>query len=114
MLANEYDFNLYGSDKHVMRLSAYKIMIDFDGNISTNYDSEWFTLVLTRDDDEQAIKQLVNNEVFYDEHLVEDYTDFDEWFETEELLSRDFSPRLREWLDSLPDYEMLDLTQGEK
>ena len=107
MLANEYDLNLYGNDKNSMRLTAYRLMFDFEGNISTNYDTDWFTLDLTREADEQIIRDLVNNPEFYAEYLVDDYTDFDEWFSLEELTSGNLHPKLMEWLNNLPEYEMV-------
>jgi hypothetical protein len=108
MLSKEYDLNLYGSDKHTMRLTAYRLYRDFEGNLSTDYDKKFYTLVLTRADDSGIIRYLVNNDAFYDMHLVDDYTDHDEWYDFWELTSWDFMPKIREWLDNLPEYRMVD------
>jgi hypothetical protein len=108
MLTKEYDLNLYGSGQHTMRLTAYRLYYDFQGNVSTNYDDQFFTLTLTRADDRVIIRDLVNDNAFYDMHLVADYTDHDEWFDWEELTSGNLRPKLLEWLNGLPEYEMLD------
>lgn len=108
MLANDYDLNLYGNSQHTMRLTAYRLMFDFEGNICTNYDTEWFTLDLERKADGQIIRELVNNDAFYNMHLVADYTDHDEWYSLEELTSSSLPTKLSEWLNNLPDYEMVD------
>jgi hypothetical protein len=108
MLTKEYDLNLYGSDKHTMRLTAYRLYYDFQGNVSTNYDDQFFTLILTRADDKATIRELVNSDAFYDMHLVADYTDYDDWLEFDGLTSSNLPPKVIEWLETLPPYTMLD------
>ena len=65
MLTNEYDFDVYGADTNVIRLTAYRLYYDFEGNLSTNYDDQFFTLTLTRADDEDAIMYLIRDLNFY-------------------------------------------------
>jgi hypothetical protein len=107
MFANEYDYNLYGADQNTMGLTAYRLYLDGQGNVCTDSD-RGITLTLTRGEDRVIIRDLVNDDTFYNMHLAGDYTDYDFWLEHEELTLLDKHPKLLEWLNNLPEYRMVD------
>lgn len=116
MLTKEYDYGVYGADEDLIKLTAYTLYRDFGGSISTNYDNEFITLELTREEDEAAIEWLVgvgntHYPPFYQEYMKEDYTDYDNWLSEYELLTKETPTKILEWVKNLPEYEMIDQTK---
>lgn len=114
-LTNEYDFGVYGQDEDTILLTAYKNHIDEDGDYRTNYDNEFISLVLTRQADEDKIRHLVDflSPKYYDEYMTEDYTDYDDWLDYEQLTRLDTPYKIRDWVKNLPEYELKDLSTKE-
>jgi hypothetical protein len=115
-MTREYDFGVYGAEPDIIRLTAYTMYLDFQGDVSTNYDNEFITLELNRQEDEATIEWLVgigNRQYppFYDEHMKEDYTDYDNWLDENELIIDGTPTKILEWVKSLPEYEMIDQTK---
>jgi hypothetical protein len=116
MLTKEYDFGVYGAEPDLIKLTAYTLYRDFGGSLSTNYDNEFITLELTRQEDEAAIEWLVatgNRQYppFYEEYMKEDYSEYDNWLSEYELITAETPAKITGWVSSLPEYEMIDQTQ---
>lgn len=93
-----YDYNIWGSDKGEIRLSAYEWQ-ETDGYIETNYD-RFHTLQLNAPEDIKEIEYLLDD--LYINHYP--LTDYDTW-QGLEFLTRGTTPaKIQEFLDSLPDY----------
>ncbi len=115
-LTREYDYGVYGAEPDLIKLTAYTMYRDFGGSISTNYDNEFITLELTRQEDEAAIEWLVNTgnghyPPFYQEYMKEDYSEYDNWLSEYELLTKETPTKILEWVKNLPEYEMIDQTK---
>jgi hypothetical protein len=113
-LTNEYDFGVYGQDEDTILLTAYKMYRDVDGGAyRTNYDNEFISLVLSRNTDEAKIRHLIDlsNPTFYDEYMTEDYTDYDDWLDYEQLTRTDTPYKISSWVKNLPPYKLI--TRGE-
>lgn len=115
-LTREYDYGVYGAEPDEIRLTAYTLYRDFEGNISTNYDNEFITLELNRFDDEDTIEWLVgigntHYPTFYEDYMYNDYTDYDNWLDESELLIESTPTKIVEWVKNLPEYEMIDQTK---
>jgi hypothetical protein len=116
MPTKEYDFGVYGAEPDEMRLTAYTMYLDFQGDVSTNYNNEFITLELNRFEDEDTIEWLVGlgqpqYPTFYEDYLYNDYTDYDNWLLEKDLLIESTPTKILEWVKSLPEYEMIDQTK---
>ena len=114
MLTKEYDFNVWGKDKNIINLTACRLVIGGSGDLSTNCDRDFVSLELNRHEDLRAIKYLVSleaNKNFYKEYMAEDYTDYDTWLWRKDLTKLRTPSKISKWVNSLPEYDMLDLTK---
>jgi hypothetical protein len=115
MLTKEYDFNVWGKDKDIIHLTAYRLFIDGSGDLSTNCDRDFVSLELNRHKDLRAIKYLVSlsgyfND-YYKDYMTEDYTDYDDWVSQKDLTKLRTPSKISKWVKNLPEYDMLDLTK---
>lgn len=109
-LIKEYDFGVYGQDEDTILLTAYKLYKLTEGSedYQTNYDNEFISLVLTRQSDENKIRHLVDltHKNYYDEYMTEDYTDYDDWLDYEQVSRLSTPFKISNWVKSLPAYEL--------
>jgi hypothetical protein len=116
VMTKEYDYGVYGAEEDLIKLTAYKMYRDFQGNLSTNYDNEFITLELNRFEDEDIIEWLVGignkpYPTYYEEYMYNDYTDYDNWLTEYELTNGETPTKILEWVNTLPEYEMIDQSQ---
>jgi hypothetical protein len=115
-LTREYDYGVYGAEPDIIRLTAYTMYLDFQGDLSTNYNNEFITLELNRQEDEATIEWLIGlgqpqYPDFYEEYMKDDYSEYDNWLFENELITAETPAKIIEWLKSLPEYEMIDQTK---
>lgn len=124
MRTKEYDINFYVNEG-VLSISAYELMIDSEGDITTNND-KWHTLSIklnsTDPEDLRILDKVLGDEWDYldptfidlesdnlDEELeqaiADNWQEFDEWVDTKAIVDLGFQ-KIDEWYDNLPEYEM--------
>lgn len=124
MRTQEYDINFYVNEG-VLSISAYELMIDSEGDITTNND-KWHTLSIklnsTDPEDRVILDKVLGDEWDYldptfidlesdnlDEELeqaiADNWQEFDEWVDTKTIVDIGFQ-KIDEWYDNLPEYEM--------
>lgn len=112
---SKYDFNVYGKSTNVVTLTAYNQYFDpQEGFIVTNYESGYHTLTLYYPKNYAEIQYLMDKENLdelleewsTDEHTP-GFTDYDEWPAPEFLLEGRTPRMIEAFLESLPDYELV-------
>lgn len=124
MRTQEYDINFYVNEG-VLSISAYELMIDSEGDITTNSD-KWHTLSIklnsTDPEDIAILGKVLGDEWDYldpafidlesdnlDEELeqaiADNWQEFDEWVDTKTIVDIGLE-KIDEWYDNLPEYEM--------
>lgn len=105
MKTKDYDYNIYVLDG-VLSLSAYQLEIASNGQIqirTDNYVSEHYQMTPENHD---VISYLLDSEDWADD--IAGWDEIDMWRGKEYLTEGNVPAMIAEWVNNLPEYEMLD------
>lgn len=103
--SKDYDYNIYVLDG-VLSLSAYQLEMTRDGYIqmrTDNYITEHYPMT---EENHDVIAYLLDNEEW--DNDIAEWDECDIWRDKGYLTEGDAPVMITEWLDNLPEYEMLD------
>jgi hypothetical protein len=106
MKTKEYDFNIYVIDG-VLSLSAYQLEIASNGQRqlrTDNYITKYYPMT---EENYEEITYLLDSEDWIDE--LSNWEEYDAWGYNEHLTEGEVPASITEWVNSLPEYERLDL-----
>lgn len=99
-----YDINVYVDGDEILNLSAYELLIQGEGFTTNTEKYHTLKIPMTRQYHEE-IAYLLDNE----DWVGEDWEDHDWWHTTEYLTEGDTPVMLKEWVESLPNYELKEI-----
>ncbi len=105
MKTKDYDYNVYVLDG-VLSLTAYQLEIASNGQIqmrTDNYISEHYPMTPENHD---AVAYLLDNEEWADD--IAGWDEHDDWHGIDYLTQGNTPAMITEWVNNLPEYEMLD------
>ena len=101
MNAQYYDLNVWSSYHNKLTLSAYEWELAPDGEIQMN-SNKYYSITFTAPKDMKEIEFLLDD-LYLNQYPL---TDYDEWFDSEELLTDKTPYAVYDFLDSLPMYDI--------
>jgi len=105
MKTKDYEYNIYVLDG-VLSLSAYQLEIASNGQVQVrtdNYVSERYDMTPENHD---VISYLLDSDDWADD--IAYWDEHDDWHGLEYLTEGDVPAMIAEWVNNLPEYEMLD------
>ncbi len=105
MKSREYDYNIYVIDG-VLSLSAYQLEIASNGQKqlrTDNYVSEHYPMTK---ENHEIVSYLLDSEEW--DNDIADWDELDMWRDGGYLTEGDAPVMIAEWVNKLPEYEMLD------
>ena len=109
MKIREYDFNTYVLDG-ITHVCAYQIEISSGGYVQTRTDNFITLSIDMTKENRDVIAYLLDNDE-WDEEDLSNWNEYDKWYDESYLTEGDAPVMITEWLDNLPEYEMLDWSE---
>jgi hypothetical protein len=101
MNAQYYDLNVWSSYHNKLTLSAYEWELSSEGDIQQN-SSKYYSITFTAPKDMKEIEFLLDD-LYLNQYPL---TDYDEWRDLDELLTKKTPEAIFDFLDSLPMYDV--------
>lgn len=104
--AQFYDLNLWSQSKGELCLTAYEWMATPDGRDLQTNSSVYYTRTFQAPEDLREIEFLLKD-LYLNQYPL---TDYDTWVDLDEILNEDTPESIRIWLNSLPGYNIPNIT----
>lgn len=107
-----YDINVW-VDGTELRMVAYRLFIDSDGYLSSDHKLDQVGEVFSRQMTDKRFEKIVGFLLECEEwQLRGSWDGYDTWFYSDFLLKPSAPKAIRDWYESLPEYEVELVTKG--
>jgi hypothetical protein len=103
MARADYDYNIWSNDRSSITLTAYQQYYDAsDDNWIRTDTFKYYSITFQFPQDTREIEYLIGD-LYINQYPL---TDYDDWVDNVFLFANDAPPRIKDFMDSLPNYEM--------
>lgn len=103
MARADYDYNIWSNDPSSLTLTAYQQYYDASDDNWVRTDTfKYYSITFQFPQDTREIEYLIGD--LYINHYP--LTDYDDWVDNVFLFANDAPPRIKNFMDNLPNYDM--------